>query len=294
MRECFEARKTFAFDTLAQLTASGNAHSRFFDDIRHLLGRLGEHLKCVKTIVSASLRFPALFDDFTIQIRASPPSDCFFQTSSSSPDISLGDMAHRIFTREDDIAYYRDALSQLERTSNGTLLARLREERLFKTRVHAELLLVDLFYWMRFEFLEDDPYIGCSKPACFNCFQYILAHPGHFALPACHNKLYLAWRAPDLLEDDWEVDVELAVASKIREGIVKKMCVVVRAELRRQIDGKCARKGRQFDSTTGTGSSIRGDLLQEPVSRLGSTSSSVLGAKSLPTFHSYSFVVKRD
>ncbi|KUJ06223.1 uncharacterized protein LY89DRAFT_603678, partial [Mollisia scopiformis] len=134
---------------------------------------------------------------------------------------------------------------------------RLQQECYFKTRIHAELLLADLFYWHQFDFLEEDPYIGCSKPACFNCFQYLLAHPGNFVLPACHNKLYLAWRTPDILEDH----VPVAVASKIRESTTSKMNLNIRMELRKQIDGRYARKAAQYDSVTGTSSSIQFGLV---------------------------------
>lgn len=262
MRECFEARKRkcSAFETLAQLTASGNAYSKFFDDIRHLLGRLGEHLKATKTIVSAALRFPAILDQFEIQARASPPARCYFQSSHS---ITLDGMAGRIFTRDDEITHYQEALETLERMSNGALLDCLRQECFFKTRVHAELLLVDFFYWHHFDFAGDDPYIGCSKPACFNCFQYILAHPGNFVLPACHNKLYLNWRTPDIVEDKMRV----SATSRIREAITSKMNSNTRAELRRQIDGRYAKRAAQYDSVTGTSSSIHvDDILQPPAS----------------------------
>lgn len=267
VRECFDARKLSAFETLAQLTASGRAHSKFFDDIRHLIGRLGEHLKAAKTLVTAALRFPAILDDFEIQVRASPPSRCYFQ---STKEITLDGMASRIFSKEADITHYQDALNMLERTSNGALLERLKEECCFKTRIHAELLLLDLFYWKQFEFRGDDPYIGCSKPACYNCFQYILAHPGNFALPACHNKLYLAWRAPDILEEN----VSVTIASRIREAITNKMNSNARAELRRQIDGRCSRRPPQYDSVTGTSSSIPdgsiGPLADLEISKNGS------------------------
>ena len=249
VRECFEARKSSAFDTLALLSASGKNHNKFFDDVRHLLGRLGEHLKAAKTIVSAALRFPALLDGFEIQVRPSPPSSCFFQ---SPEDISLDGMAKRIFTKEDEIIHYQEALDTLGRTSNGALLSDLRKECCFKTRIHAELLLADLFYWKQFEFLDDDPYIGCSKPACYSCFHYILAHPGNFVLPACHNKLYLAWRTPDILNEN----VSATNIGRIREAITNKMNSNFRAELRRQIDGRCTRKSPHYDSVTGTSSSI--------------------------------------
>lgn len=251
VQRCFAARKTRvggAFDTLTQLSGSGKPYSKFFNDIRHLLGRLGEHLKATKTIISAALIFPAILDVFEVKSRASPPSRCFFQ----SPDeIALEGMSERIFNKEEDIMHYQEALNELERTSSGALLGRMREECRFKTRIHAELLLVDLFYWRQFEFVDDDPYIGCSKPACYNCYQYILAHPGNFILPACHNKLYLAWRSPDIPAKN----VSVSDASKIREAITNKMNKSIRAELRRQVDGRCARRPFQFDSVTGISSS---------------------------------------
>lgn len=260
VRACFEARtQRTVFETLAQLTTSGNANGNFFDGIRHLLGRLGEHLKAAKTIVSAALRFPGILDEFEIQTRISPPSSCYFQSPHT---VTLSDLASRIFTKEDEIMHYQEALEKLEGTSNGALLGRLRQECCFKTRVHAELLLADLFYWRQFDFLDDDPYIGCSKPACFNCFQYILAHPGHFVLPACHNKLYLAWRTPDILEKN----VPISIAVKIREAITSKINSSIRAELRRQIDGRYPRKAMQHDSVTGTSSSIQGAVLEPPTS----------------------------
>jgi hypothetical protein len=124
--------------------------------------------------------------------------------------------------------------------------------------VHAELLLVDTFYWRQFEFFDDDPYIGCSKPACFGCFHYILSHPFNFSLPACHNKLYLTWRPPDIFADA----PSAAVAVKLREQMLSKMTATLRSQLRRQLDGHNPSKKKQFDSTTGTSSSIYAALLQ--------------------------------
>lgn len=258
MKECFLARKAPTFETLAQLTASGTANSKFFDDLRRLLGRLGEHLKAAKTIISAVLRFPAILDGFKVQVYTSPPSRAY---SQSARDMRLDELASRIFSKPDEISHYQEALNNLQRTSGGSLLERLEEECRFKTRVHAELLIVDLFYWKQYEFVDDDPYVGCSKPACYNCYQYILAHPGNFSLPACHNKLYLTWRPADILEDA----ISANHAGRIREHIMIKMNSNTRAELRRQIDGRFTRKRRQYDSVTGTASSIVGEKLQPSI-----------------------------
>jgi hypothetical protein len=121
--ECFEARRSTVFQTLAQLTASG-IYSKFFDDIRHLLGRLGEHMKAAKAITSAALMFPAILDDFEIQVRVSPPSRCYFQ---SSHDITLDGISSRIFSKDQEISHYQEALNAFNRTSDGALTGRLKE-----------------------------------------------------------------------------------------------------------------------------------------------------------------------
>ena len=254
VKECFEARRSQVFETLAQLGTSGKVHCDFFSDIRHLLGRMGEHVRSTKTLVSAALRFPRILDEFQIRVHASPPSRCYFQSSDS---IGLEDMASRIFTKEIEVKHYQEAIDKLQRVSDGALLGLLQQECHFKTRIHAELLLVDLFYWSKFDFLEDDPYVGCSKPACFSCYHYILAHPGNFVPPASHYKIYLNWRSPDILRDE----VSASIISRVREKITLKMNSSIRAELARQIDGKCSRNPARHDSITGTSTSIQGEVM---------------------------------
>jgi hypothetical protein len=59
----------------------------------------------------------------------------------------------------------------------------------------------------------------------------------------------------------------LSAASKIREAITSKMNFNIRAELKRQIDGRYAKKAAQYDSVTGTSSFINiGRILQPPPS----------------------------
>lgn len=57
------------------------------------------------------------------------------------------------------------------------------------------------------------------------------------------------------------------VASRIREGITSTMNSNTRAELRRQINGRCAKRAAQYDSVTGTSSPIHvNGILQPPAS----------------------------
>jgi len=63
--------------------------------------------------------------------------------------------------------------------------------------------------------------------------------------------------------------VPVAVASKIRESTTSKINLNIRMELRKQIDGRYARKVAQYDSVTGTSSSIQVGLVQTPTNKLG-------------------------
>jgi len=71
------------------------------------------------------------------------------------------------------------------------------KRRVVLTRVHAELLLVDLFSRRRFGFVDEDKYIGCSKGACYFCAQYISMHHREFITPATHNKVLIGVRGPE-------------------------------------------------------------------------------------------------
>jgi hypothetical protein len=255
VRECFNARNSTIFRTLTQLTANGSPNRDLFDNLRHILGRLGEHVKSSIILAVAAIRFPAIFDDFGIETVVSPPSR---PSATTLTQIQFEEWAATIFSNEDEIEHYRAVLANLHTTTRGEIARRIGDEARFKTRVHAELLLVDTFYWGQFEFFDDDAYIGCSKPACFGCFHYILSHNFNFSLPACHNKLYLTWRPPDIFTDA----PSAAVAVRLRERVLSKMTTTLRNQLRRQLDGHNPNKKKQFDSTTGTSSSIYAALLQ--------------------------------
>ncbi|KAF4626908.1 hypothetical protein G7Y89_g11247 [Cudoniella acicularis] len=69
----------------------------------------------------------------------------------------------------------------------------------FRPRVHAELNLLEYFHMNRLPFVDDDRFIGCSKPACYCCYHYISLHPGGFVRPSSHGIRYLNWRPPDLV-----------------------------------------------------------------------------------------------
>jgi hypothetical protein len=47
------------------------------------------------------------------------------------------------------------------------------------------------------EFVDDDRYVGCSKPACYFCYNWLSNHKHNYALPATHHKIIPGCRGPD-------------------------------------------------------------------------------------------------
>ncbi|KAI9813828.1 MAG: hypothetical protein M1827_003618 [Pycnora praestabilis] len=248
VRDCYEARSMHYLAVLAEKSEKANDVSFAFRELRHLLGRLGNHMRATKSIVAAVLQNPQLLENFSVRVEPSSPSVACPLTAGN---VSLDGIVGRAFSDQDDIRRYRGDLAWMDTKMDSGLSRRLKEESSFQTRVHAELLLVDLFHRERFEFVDGEKYVGCSKPACYCCYHYMLAHHGGFSLPACHMKLYLCWRPPDIRHN-----VRTAQATKEVEDIMNSMNIRLRAELARQIESRAPRRTFQHDSTTGVTPSV--------------------------------------
>jgi hypothetical protein len=108
----------------------------------------------------------------------------------------------------------------------GNLYERLSRVCSFKTRVHAELLVLEKFRFNGWEFVAGDRYIGCSKPSCFCCYYYINFLPERYSVSGCYNKIYTYWRALDL------TGVQDLEAVKARENALNTVVAKLRAEVR--------------------------------------------------------------
>lgn len=233
--------------------------------IRHTIGRLNHTMKASKIVVAVSVRLPNLFHDFIIKRKIS--------TSVLPPPLkernpTLVEIAGRMLSVPNDLTKYLEALEELEQKFNlSTTLHNLCMSPNWTPRVHAELILLDLFWSQNLEFVAGDKYIGCSKPACYCCYHCIKAHPGNFAIPACHNNNYLKWRAPDILDSKDYVGI------KAREQILIEMTQKIRNDVVAQIMERRGPAKWKPDSMTEI-SSVRLDTLQiSPVNSAAYSSS---------------------
>lgn len=130
------------------------------------------------------------------------------------------------------------------------------EDKKHKPRPHAELILLEHFYHNRelISLVDNDRYVGCSKPACYCCFLYIRCHPGHFVEPATHQKIYLNWMPPTCRTGD---DIRDSKFAQHEKKILIDMNQIVKARLILQIMSFSGRRKKTFDSVTGDTLSIR-------------------------------------
>ncbi|KAG8629949.1 hypothetical protein KVT40_001568 [Elsinoe batatas] len=61
---------------------------------------------------------------------------------------------------------------------------------------HAEVVLLEHVYDHDIRLVEDDRYIGCSKPSCYCCDLYMKYHPGDFVPRPSHGNVYVTWNFP--------------------------------------------------------------------------------------------------
>jgi OTT_1508-like deaminase len=218
-----------------------------FLKVRHYIGRLGSHMKAARTLVAAAMKFPTFFDGFEIECLPSPkPAE---RPPPMDDLTTLDGIAVRMLPKDDkDVLFYQKELQDMD--SKFQIYQRLVEEyekSTFLPRVHAELILLEHFYMHKYDFVDGDKYISCSKPACYCCYHYICAHPGNFVRPASHNKVYLNWRPPDVIDDDAG-----GSAANHQRDIMNDMLKMIRKDVLAQIKDQRGRRHRaQHDSTTG-------------------------------------------
>ena len=119
--------------------------------------------------------------------------------------------------------------------------------------VHAEIQVLEQFYAHRMKFIANDPFVACSKPACFCCLLYFQHHPRHFVEPDSHNKISLNWRPPDFRTPTG------VIGPNHQQDILNGMTKDIRREALRQIHEKSAPQAWHPDSLTGITQSAQHD-----------------------------------
>lgn len=178
----------------------GNRRSPFAD-LRHFIGRLGNHVQIVKVLLAGAHRFPGLIEDCHFNVVNGPASPTLPPPPRAK--LTIAGIVRRMISGDEELA--KDLEARLVSLDDALEIERLIRqeygEKSLKPRVHAELILLGHYYRERdaLQFYDNDRYIGASKPACYCCYLYIREHPGDFVQPATHQKIYLNWLPPEQL-----------------------------------------------------------------------------------------------
>lgn len=195
-------------------------------------------------------QLPNLISDFQIKHLVSPPPIAApVADAMTNLDSALGRMLSKDESQR--LQEIREMVRNFKVFDISAQFLQTYTDKLFRPRIHAELLLLEHFHQHNLEFVENDRYIGCSKPSCYCCDLYMRCHPGNFVRRACHGNLWINWRAPiPPVADD-------QVARQHTAKMLNEMVKSIRQDALDQLLSKQPRRPRVPDSTTGMSTSIR-------------------------------------
>ncbi|KAJ5817757.1 hypothetical protein N7447_007765 [Penicillium robsamsonii] len=243
----YKDRKLF---TALHQTSESLEQCRKFERLHKLLYKLGKHVARCKRLVES-----------TIGLRLTLSRGLRIETIGASPEnpiilmertCTIQKISNRMFS---DPAKRNVFLQQLQRIYTGKELDRVLSKDVCKgkTRVHAELLVLDHFEQTGGRFLDErDRYIGCSKPACYLCHLFISCHPGRYATPPSHQKLYMNWRLPDIRANEQNAGMRF----QRQQDVLPRMTETVRRDLKNDIATGVGKRMAFPDSTAGGSSTI--------------------------------------
>ncbi|KAI1651993.1 uncharacterized protein F4817DRAFT_324240 [Daldinia loculata] len=250
---CFQAydqRKTPEFRSLEGKTYSGNGnidlskYESLFATVRHRLGRLADHVRAPKKVIEDSLELGHLFDAYRIRLVNPPPSNPRPQADSLT---ELHSILKRMLPDNDPkLEEYIEALMSLDHKFQIT--KRIRGEydnKNFQPRVHAEVQILEHFCANQLRYVDNDHYIGCSKPACYCCHLYFRHHKSRPVEPDSHQKIYLNWGVPALPEGS------KSPSYNMQRDLMNKMLETIRKDALAQIIQKAGPLKWHPDSLTG-------------------------------------------
>ena len=246
VRTCYEKRRSASFDILKRFAGQGESRRSDFEQLLELLFKLGKHVHIAKMLVEAAISLPQDFSgDFCIEVL---PSSKEQKLPLTSKEATIKSTIQRMFSTVEEQSRFMARLESIWDASEISEL--LHREKTTKTRVHAELLLIDHFDGHGCNFLDgNDKYIGCSKSACYLCYAYISSHPGRYAVPPSHQKLYIGWRPPDTIPSNPNSAVRQQ--SQQLQQIMLELIKWVRRDLATDIENRVSRLPYHADSTAG-------------------------------------------
>ena len=172
-------------------------------DLYHNIGRLGCHARVPPQLVRVVRLLPDMLRNFEVKPIQTP-------SAMRRPELPSETTAADIFQRSlpsnsqglrmDVLQLHRQTQREHLHIANALFERSLEEYKSSKMRApvvpHAEIQVLEHFYDNQLDVVGSDPFIGCSKPACYCCHLYFRYHPGGFVEPPGHQNIYFNWVFP--------------------------------------------------------------------------------------------------
>lgn len=211
----------------------------FQTSARHLVARLGHWQK---TSTSTVLQTPAFLSIIRNAIVRSvqPP---MFKTIRLRLDEDLQQLILRVFPTFKGSTMCDSLLERVEKAESlihwfRSAIAKAK----LKTKLHAEVTMLEYFHVKSMRFFNDDKYIACSKASCHCCALYFMHHPLKTQKRPCHGNVWVQWTVPF-----WSEGVPI---NNPGTAIPRRMTNTTREMSHASLlNGVCTR--RRFESTIG-------------------------------------------
>lgn len=189
------------YEVVRREARQGGAYRSYFENIRYLIGRLNHTMKAIVFLIKARDKL-LLFDrPFRIQREHSPPAVPF---PLPVHEMDFARITGKLIEDLADPVERHVCQAGLEKLDQKFGLSdKLITEgtaRVWRLKVHAELILLNKIRTTNFEFAYNYRYIGRSKPACYCCSMYMEAQRDKCEFYGHHDVAYLTWQVPPRLD----------------------------------------------------------------------------------------------
>ncbi|KAH7411321.1 hypothetical protein BKA64DRAFT_570063 [Cadophora sp. MPI-SDFR-AT-0126] len=152
------------------------------------LYKLARYWGAIKSMVKLAMKQPELFAGIHIRDVDAPAPEKFALHQEKTP---LRKALKRLL--KNDCEMTLDKLAQ--RWESDDVEANLRRACRLTLTLHAEMQLLE-FYDCNPALVPQLRLMGTSKKACYLCHEFLLRHPLHIRVSACHQKVYPTWMPP--------------------------------------------------------------------------------------------------
>jgi len=212
--------------------------------VTHEIGRLAHHIRAPHQVVEDVLRrndhlLRNVLDEFVVRAIGPQPVVC---RPDVDPNITMHAIMKRMLPKGEMLKpQYRDAASVMN-DKYGIVDGFKKQygDKNFKPLIHAEVQVLEHFWAsdknnrneknQGRQFLDDDRFIGCSKPACYCCHLYFESHPARCVVPQTSKKVYPNWGLKALSngpqDDDYYIhqrDILNKMVQRIRDDALDQI-----------------------------------------------------------------------